>query len=683
MRRLLRWAIGVSAVEGVILVLLAWLLPGFTTGSIGFVALAAALVTVAQVITWPLIYRFSAALHPLLFPIASFVLSGALVLLLTRTTSDLGIGGLQVDNLRTGIVIAFGLTAGSTLLGAFFSLNDAVAYDWFVARPLRRRYAAEPRSMTPGVLFLEIDGLSEPVLRQALADGRMPTLRRWLDTGSHRLTSWEPDLSSQTSASQAGILLGDNTGIPAFRWYDKETGTLMISSRMATARELERRLASGEGLLRTGASRWNVFSGEAPDSICTYSTFGVAGRGGTNSYLAYFANPYTLSRAVVLYVGDVLRERWQARRQVWQNEQPRIHRSRRYALIRAATTTVMQEAGLFMLLADVFRGVSAVYCTFFAYDEVAHHSGIDRADAFWALQKLDRVVATLERAVADAPRPYHLVVLSDHGQSMGATFRQRTGRTLGQLVSSLVESSARVMIDERIAEDQGHLNLAVSEALRARGDQRIARLLHRALRPWMAEDEAALDLKGKGSDATSEQAAEQNDVVVLASGNMGLVSFPAWDERLTYEQIVDRFPALIPGLLAEEWIGFVMVRSADEGGLVIGRGGIHYLDRGYAGGSDPLAPYGPNAADHLRRTDGFANAPDLLVMSAYDPETDAVAAFEELVGSHGGLGGPQTRPFVLYPAEFELGSESIVGAAALHRVLAGWLVAANGNGADD
>src|SRR4051794_27072132 len=72
-----------------------------------------------------------------------------------------------------------------------------------------------------GVLFLEIDGLAEPVLRRALARGTMPTLARWLAVGSHRLAGWECDLSSQTSASQAGILLGSNCGIPAFRWYEK------------------------------------------------------------------------------------------------------------------------------------------------------------------------------------------------------------------------------------------------------------------------------------------------------------------------------------------------------------------------------------------------------------------------------------------------------------------------------
>lgn len=183
----------------------------------------------------------------------------------------------------------------------------------------------------------------------------------------------------------------------------------------------------------------------------------------------------------------------------------------------------------------------------------------------------------------------------------------------------------------------------------------------------------ALERTAEDGNGAVERAAEGSDVVVLASGNLGLIAFPRWDERLTDEQVVARFPALIPGLAGHRRIGFVLVRSETEGGLAIGPKGIRFLDHGDAAGEDPLPPYGANAARHLRRTDGFANAPDLLIMSRYDPATEEVAAFEELVGSHGGLGGPQTRPFVFHPAAFDPGPEPIVGAAALHRVLRGWL----------
>jgi hypothetical protein len=671
--RLIRWMIGEALLTGAVLVVLAWLLPTFVIGGPTAIVLTAVGFTLLQAGAWPFIYQLSTRVHPLLFPVISLALTALLLVLLTDLVTELRIGRIHLRGLGIAALIAVALTAGSTLIGALFSLRDDAAYDWFVTRPLRRKYSATPRTDVPGILYLEIDGLAEPILRQALAAGWMPTVARWIQRGSHTTTGWEPDLSSQTSASQAGILLGDNDDIPAYRWYDKGEGRLMVSSSMATARALEARLSTNIGLLRGGGSRWNIFSGDAPDCVCTYSTFADRSRAGSQNYLAYFANPYTLPRAIALYFGDVIREWWQAAWQAIRDVRPRIRRKVRYAFIRAATTTLMQEAALFMLISDVYRGVPAVYVTLFAYDEVAHHSGIDRPDAFKVLHTIDRVIAILERAVASAPRPYHLVLLSDHGQSMGPTFRQEHGQTLGQLVTGLVEPGAQITIDHRAAEDWGHLNVAITEALGS-ADRRTVRIARRMLDRNIRNDEASFGPAGEDRTADLEGAAGASDVVVLASGNLGLISFPKLPGRLTYEQIVDTYPALLPGLITHEGIGFVMVRSDAEGGLILGRGGIYYLDHGYATGEDPLAPYEPNAARHLKRTDTFLNAPDILVMSRYDPATGEVFAFEELVGSHGGLGGPQTQPFVLHPVTLDAGPDPIVGAAALNRVLERWRI---------
>jgi putative membrane protein len=675
MSRFLRWALAVALTQSALLMLLAWLLAGFNLSGLRAAFVGAVVISLALAAIWPVIYSVSARFHPLLFPVLTFALTGLVVYLVGQAP----ILGLSIDSIWTGILISLVLTIGYVIIGAFFSLSDDRAYDWFVVRPLQRSYAATPESSTPGVLFLEIDGLAEPILRRAIDQGDMPTLQRWLTTGTHRLLGWEPDLSAQTSASQAGILLGDNTNIPAFRWYDKPAGKLMVTSKLATTSDVEHRLSTGEGLLADGgASRWNIFSGDAPDCLCTYSAVGDKKRITSRGYVAYFTNPYTFARTLALFVGDVIRERRQARAQVRRDVRPRIDRHFKYALIRASTTTLMQEANLFMLISDMFRGVPAVYATFFAYDEVAHHSGIDRPDAFEILRRIDADFARLERAAAAAPRPYHFVVLSDHGQSMGATFKQRYGQTLSDLVANLISPDHRVKGVESADEDTGYVNLALTEA--ARQDSRTARLLQRALRGHTRGGQ--VDISGDTTEPQQAGAAADANVVVLASGNLGLISFPEWKERLTYEQIVDTYPDLLRGLVRHEGVGFVMVHSASDGGLVIGPKGLFYLEHDYAVGTDPLTPFGPNAKLHLKRTDAFANAPDFLVNSLFDPTTGEVAAFEELVGCHGGLGGPQTQPFVLYPAAFAEPETQVVGAAALHAVLKGWLNTVQGRSAD-
>lgn len=101
----------------------------------------------------------------------------------------------------------------------------------------------------------------------------MPTLQKWLEEGTHKVTGWETDLSSQTGASQAGILHGNNQDIPAFRWVEKDKNNkIMVSTGFSDAPLIEKRISDGNGLLKNkGASRSNLFSGDAADVIFTYS----------------------------------------------------------------------------------------------------------------------------------------------------------------------------------------------------------------------------------------------------------------------------------------------------------------------------------------------------------------------------------------------------------------------------
>ena len=667
-----RWAIGVVAVQAVLLALLALVIPGFGFEDPVAIIPAAAAITLALAMLWPIMYGIAARFGPLLFPLLSAVMTGALVTFAARLDDHLAIGGVEVADLWTGILVALGLTAGNTLLAALFSRDDEPAYDRFVTEPLRRRLHNVSKDAEPGFLFLEIDGLAEPVLRHAIARGYMPTLKRWLDSGSHRLLRWDPDLSSQTTASQAGILLGSNEGIPAFRWWDKPRQELLVSSSRATAHTLEMALSTGNGLLANGgAGRWNAFSGDAAENIGVYSVVGDASKGSANTLLGYLLSPYMLSRVFTLFAIDVFREWWQAWQQRRHNVLPRVHRGLKYSFIRAGTTTAMQEVSRHMLTADMLRGLPAVYNTFFGYDEVAHHAGIDRHDALQILATLDRIFAHLERIAREAPRPYHLIVLSDHGQSQGATFLQKYGLSLADLTHQLVAPEGATKMVELLQTDEavGHVNLALGEAVQ--GASRTAAVLRRVLKPRISGGEVEL-VKPKTRIAADMQVGAA-DVVVLASGNLGVISFPRWPDRMSLEQLTAAFPRLIPGLVDHPGIAFALVHSEAHGPLAIGETGAHHLRDGTIDGEDPVIPFGPNAARHLLRESEFANVPDVLVISEPDPATGEVPAFEELVGNHGGLGGSQREPFLLYPSVFDPGPVEIVGAGHLHDVLKGWI----------
>src|SRR3954452_2513918 len=285
-------------------------------------------------------------------------------------------------------------------------------------------------------------------------------------------------------------------------------------------------------------------------------------------------------------------------------------------------------------------GRPAVYATFASYDEVAHHSGLRRADTLEALRKLDEQFGRIESARRYAPRPYEIVVLSDHGQTQGATFKQRHGYGLDELVERSL-TRGRVAVFEGGDEQQAVIGHAVEEAT------------------GKADKKAKNDVSGR-------------DVVVLGSGNLGLIYLMESAKRMTLEEIQERHPELIGALREHQHIGWLLVRSGEHGAVVLGPAGVNYLDENRVEGVDPLALFSPGAPGHLRRTSGFAHVADIMVGSFYDPELDEGCAFEELICFHGGLGGPQTRPFIMYPPSLPLDGEPIVGAAAVHQLLGDW-----------
>src|SRR4051812_16751212 len=312
-----------------------------------------------------------------------------------------------------------------------------------VTQRIARRTGGQIESDEPGIIFLEIDGLALPILQRAMRDGNAPEMARWVAGDGYVLTEWETDLSSQTGASQAGILLGSNEDIPAFRWVEKETGRLMTCSKPADCAEIEQRRSTGRGLLRDGgASRGNLLSGEAEHLILTVSRMGEEKRANPG-YRAFLANGFNITKLLVLFVWEVVLELTAALRARRRDVRPRGHRGGIYPLLRAALCVGVRDLIVFGVLSDVMKGRPVVYATFSSYDEVAHHSGLERADTLEALRKLDQQFARITRALPYAPRPYEIVVLSDHGQTQGATFRQRNGHGLDDLVRrSLAEGSS-------------------------------------------------------------------------------------------------------------------------------------------------------------------------------------------------------------------------------------------------
>lgn len=581
--------------------------------------------------------------------------------------------------LLTAVVMA----AGRWVWGS--SDNEYVVAD--VVRRARRRGRGATGPRPPGLLVVQLDGVSATVLEQAVDAGLVPTMQRWVDEGTHRLDAWWSTVPSTTPAAHAGILHGAADRIPAFRWWDRELGRLVVTNHPDDAALVEERLSDGAGLLAGGgAAVATMFSGDASAAYLVMSRGRRHGLGPGPGYVRVFARPFVLARGVTLAVGEVVKELYQARRQSVHDVRPRVPRGGWYVLLRAVTNVLLRDLATALVADALARGHPTVFVDLVDYDEIAHHAGPTRPESMRALEGLDQVLRVLEQVARVSPRDYDVVVLSDHGQALGATFEQVEGRSLLETVQALMARGAGDVdgVESAGGEDWGPVNALLTSLLGRPGDRVV-----------LGPDGAGERRRGRsrredGVPRVREHGRAQlaggdaPDVVVVGSGNLGLVWFPDAPERLHLEDVQARWPALVPGLVARPAVGLVVADSRAHGLVAVGPRGVRFLEAGddAVEGEDPLAPYPGRALADLRRAARLPDTGDLMVVSAVGPRGQ-VHAFEGQVGSHGGLGGAQNLAFLLHPASLAVddarcedvdGRRVLVGPDAVHAQLVAWLV---------
>ena len=616
--------------------LIAYLGLGVEVGEYGSVALLVIFISLINALLWPILTRIAMPFLVLTFGFGTLILNG-LLLQIFAPLFEIEIKGAAM------ILAPLAMAAVTTILSSLVTINDDSSYYRSVLRDAEKKRKTEIKDY-PGVIIVEIDGLAYNVLCEAIERGDMPHIKEMIDSNNYNLRMWETDLSSQTGASQAGILHGNNEDIVAFRWIEKSNGNQMMQcSGITKVPELEQRISDGNGLLvDNGASRSNLFSGDTDNVIFTFSKIMDFKKLYNKAWYSVFSNPSNFARIVALFLADIIREIWSQLTHSIKNIRPRIRRGIVYIPTRAATNVFMREINTSTLIGDMMVGdVDVAYSTYLGYDEIAHHSGVRDNDAWFALREMDKQIKHLTEANKYCPRDYQFVIQSDHGQTNGATFTQRYGETFEDFVKSLLPEDMSVFAKMTSNED----HFAGDYTPFSRKDKKIKK------------------------EKEEEQELSDSEVIVLASGNLAMIYLTQWSYRLTYEELNSYFPELIPGLKNNEYVGFILVRSQEHGDMAIGKNGTYYLDSGEIEGENPLEGFGDNIVRHLKRTSSFEHTPDILVNSFYDKEDDEVCAFEELVGSHGGAGGDQSKPFILYPSSWNVSDDEIIGAENIYKLL--------------
>lgn len=638
-------------------------------------------VAIANALLWPIFRRFFMKIIIFTFGIGSLLINSLIFYITSLFIPGVTAGIYGI--LEVPIVMAIATTFITDITNTDYYdtyLRNLLKFALAKKTPYKKRYS--------GVIMLEVDGLSINTLKKAIDKGMMPNIKKFLDEETHTLKGWETDLSSQTGASQAGILHGNNRNIVAYRWVEKENNNkIVVSGKLSDAPEIENKISDGEGLLVNGISIANMFSGDSKTPTLTSSKLDGLKKIYNKTLDAVFLDAYNFQRLFIMFLWDIILELKSQATHYFKNIRPRLRRTIVYAAVRAGANVALREVTTDVLTSEILAGnIDTAYATFMGYDEIAHHSGVEDDDVWKALRNIDLQFSKINSAIEMSDRDYKLVVLSDHGQSNGATFKQRYGITLGNYVRRLLPDDLKMLKTEynidhfrdavipenkqirHIKEKMGYIRGDIFEDMNS---------LKNIKEEF--ENKHILNLRGEYSNSLeyikdyesveyTTKKAEDSELIVLGSGNLGLIYLTQWKQRLSYEEIVMLFPDLIPGLVKHSGIGFILVNSMSEGGMAIGQNGIYYLDNDKIVGENPLKDFGKNAAMHLRRENSFDNMPDILVNSFYDSETNEVCAFEELVGSHGGLGGNQTKPFILYPHDWADPGE-LIGASSIYSFL--------------
>jgi hypothetical protein len=550
-----------------------------------------------------------------------------------------------------------------------------------------------------GFILLQIDGLSHSHLTQALEDGFMPYVKRQLASGTLVVAPWRCGLPSSTPAVQAGMMFGNRFDIPGFRWYEKDRGTTMTPQRLDHIGALHDRISKGQrGILSGGSCYVSMFDGDAELALFTLSTlrrqrffesmrgFGllmlfllsplrvlrVVGLAGADYASRLSRRLLALARSLGKQLRDALHPRVRCRKLAsgWEKELSTLNPLDIFSpLLHAVTDALFTEVQTFGVMLDIYRRVPAIYANYNGYDEVAHELGPDHPAAFRVLRGIDRRIHQIDRMRAHyRKREYDLYLMSDHGNTPAIPFSWQNGSTLGQhLVAAIGEG---VSVDEHIEHHHHVSNKAryLREELRALEESALPRL-----RNLLTAARRRVDQYVEEAGISDYDMTRQDDVVISASGSLAHIYFNVSQRPLDMIEVLLLYPHLLSQLTTTRGIGAVIGRSGERT-IVLGRergtldiGSTTHLVEP----PNPLAPFGDvaYAAQQVHRLAHFPHAGDLIVLGEVQ-ESGKVVTFESQASTHGGLGGPQTYPFIAWPAGCTLNPASLKDAEDLYACFA-------------
>jgi len=306
---------------------------------------------------------------------------------------------------------------------------------------LMRLPVAEPAA-EPGLVLIQVDGLSHTQFQRALARGKLPMLRRLIRREGYQAWPFYSGLPSSTPAVQGELFYGVKSAVPAFSFRDPQSGRLVRMYEAEVAERIEQELrAQGAPLLEGGSVYSNVYTGGAAEvHFCApVLRWGQLLRALNPLALVILVLWHLASvirvaglmaLEVVLAVVDFLRGCLAGRS---------VRKELKFIPARVVVSIVLRELATIGAVLDVARGLPVIHLNLLGYDEQAHRRGPSSRFAHWTLKGIDGCIRRIWRAARRARRrQYQVWIYSDHGQEGTLAYPLHTGRTIQQVVAELM-----------------------------------------------------------------------------------------------------------------------------------------------------------------------------------------------------------------------------------------------------
>ncbi|NOY53366.1 MAG: alkaline phosphatase family protein [Deltaproteobacteria bacterium] len=520
-----------------------------------------------------------------------------------------------------------------------------------------------------GFVIIQIDGLPHPILMQALSEGYMPFVQGLLASGDFNVSRYRCGIPGNTPASQSGIMYGENFGIPAFRWLDKQNDSLVSFKNPLSAQTVEQSISQGKrGILENGSSYINLLSGGAKRSVLTLSTFLTQDMqkriSGLAIFFLFFFNIIPVFRSLLSSVLELFRELYEY---LEIRLKGGVQKSEGFfPMVRIFSNVLFFEVATVGALIDINQGRPSIWLTYNGYDEAAHQRGPETKYALKTLRVIDRGIRKIVRQIRKKRRGMHydVYILSDHGQHPSIPFRYEFGETLENFIYSKVKEGRIAQYDSG-GDVKDYLMLALSSTLYNFADQnlffmrrifkRIAKYIERNILP-----EETRKITG--------------NISIVNSSPMSNLYFNIDRGRVDLEQIERVYPGLVGALVRHKGIGLILARS-DGDPMILSRAGRVFYHHGKKriDGDDPLSGFEDAELIEAEILQQFSmpNAGDLVLYGAF--KEGRIINFEEQMGGHGGIGGMQNTPFILYPSRIKYAFHSIRNSRELYPVFSKYL----------